>query len=395
MLKMHSLPVGHYLFKWFVFFLVSPLLLCCSAQKNISNSQTRLKSISALKFINEYSLPYNLQFQNVRVGGLSGIDYDKEDNSYYMICDDRSHHGPARFYKAKIAITTKGIDSVEITDMSILLQQDGSTYPELTPGATKTTDPEAMRYNPRTKLLTWTSEGDRVLNPGDTIIIDPTISMVTPNGKFADSIPLPDNLRMRTIDQGPRRNGVLEGLTFADNFKTLFVNMEEPLFEDGPQANLTDNNPLIRIYKFNLKSKKNTGQYAYKLNPIAFPSTEKDGDMNNGIPDILWIGNNKMIVTERSYSEGWGGTNIKVFLADLNEADNIIDVASLKENPSVRLIKKQLLLNMDDLGIYIDNIEGATFGPKLSNGHQSIIFVADNNFSKLEKAQFLLFEVIP
>ncbi|RYE19039.1 MAG: esterase-like activity of phytase family protein, partial [Sphingobacteriaceae bacterium] len=46
-------------------------------------------------------------------------------------------------------------------------------------------------------------------------------------------------------------------------------------------------------------------------------------------------------------------------------------------------------------GIYIDNVEGATFGPTLPNGHKSIIFVADNNFSKTEKTQFFLFEVMP
>ena len=49
---------------------------------------------------------------------------------------------------------------------------------------------------------------------------------------------------------------------------------------------------------------------------------------------------------------------------------------------------------MDDLGIYIDNIEGVTFGPTLPNGHQTLLFVADNNFNPLEQSQLLLFEVI-
>jgi hypothetical protein len=48
---------------------------------------------------------------------------------------------------------------------------------------------------------------------------------------------------------------------------------------------------------------------------------------------------------------------------------------------------------MDDLGIYIDNIEGVTFGPRLPNGKRSLIFIADNNFNPLEQAQVLLFEV--
>ena len=49
---------------------------------------------------------------------------------------------------------------------------------------------------------------------------------------------------------------------------------------------------------------------------------------------------------------------------------------------------------MDDLGVYIDNIEGVTFGPRLPNGHKTLVFVADNNFAASEKAQLLLFEVM-
>lgn len=48
---------------------------------------------------------------------------------------------------------------------------------------------------------------------------------------------------------------------------------------------------------------------------------------------------------------------------------------------------------MDDLGIYIDNIEGVTFGPALPNGHKTLLFIADNNFNAVQKTQLLLFEV--
>jgi hypothetical protein len=49
---------------------------------------------------------------------------------------------------------------------------------------------------------------------------------------------------------------------------------------------------------------------------------------------------------------------------------------------------------MHDLGISIDNIEGVTWGPMLANGHRSLIFVTDNNFSESQKTQVLLFEVV-
>jgi hypothetical protein len=83
---------------------------------------------------------------------------------------------------------------------------------------------------------------------------------------------------------------------------------------------------------------------------------------------------------------------VKLFIADLSGADDISKIA-LRGNQAFVPAKKSLLLNMDDLGIYIDNIEGVTFGPLLPNGHKTLLFIADNNFSALEKAQVLLFEI--
>lgn len=366
----------------------------CATSKNITHIQTVLSKVSKLKYLNTYILPYNQKFQQTIVGGLSSIDFDQQTGTWYMVSDDRSEINPARFYTAKIIVSAKGIDSVAITGVKSLLRKDGSVYPAPV-GAAKSIDPEAMRYNQATKQLVWTSEGERIINSKDTVLIDPSINIMTTGGKYADTIPLPDNLRMKLTESGPIRNGVLEGLTFADNFRTLFVSLEEPLYQDGPRADLTPNKPYIRIYRFDLSTKKNTAQYAYELEPVALPSLKKAGSFNNGIPDILWLGQNRLLVTERSYSDGQKSTNIKVFVADLNGAQNIKSVQSLKKTPPAALVKKKLLLNMDDLGIYIDNIEGASFGPVLPNGHQSIVFVADNNFNPKEQMQFMIFEVIP
>ena len=76
-------------------------------------------------------------------------------------------------------------------------------------------------------------------------------------------------------------------------------------------------------------------------------------------------------------------------------ATDISNNSSLKIKPAEKPVSKKLLLNMDDLGIYIDNIEGVTFGPTLPNGHKTLLLVSDNNFLPIEKTQFMLFEVIP
>lgn len=149
------------------------------------------------------------------------------------------------------------------------------------------------------------------------------------------------------------------------------------------------------MYKYDVATKKNIAQYAYELDPVAYSAVPENAFKINGIPDILSVGKNKLLVIERSFSSGRLPCTIKVFLADLNDATNIINTKSLKENPAAHPVVKKLLLNMDDLKIYTDNIEGVTFGPDLPNGHKTLIFIADNNFMLFEKTQVMLFEVIP
>jgi hypothetical protein len=47
----------------------------------------------------------------------------------------------------------------------------------------------------------------------------------------------------------------------------------------------------------------------------------------------------------------------------------------------------------------VANLEGLTFGPKLANGRNSLLVVADDNFpaadSTTDRNQFLVFEVVP
>lgn len=351
--------------------------------------------ISKLKFLSEYTVPFNQSFKGTTIGGLSGIDYDSTRKVYYMISDDRSDKNAARYYTARILFTPKKIDTVIFTDVTTFLDASGKPYPNSKQDPFHTPDPEALRYNPVTRQMMWTSEGERIVNGNHAVLENPAITIVTPNGKYIDTFPLPSNLLMHATEKGPRQNGTLEGLTFSNHFKTMYVSLEEPLYEDGPRADLTDNNPWIRIFKYDISSKKNTAQYAYHLDPIAHPPIMASAFKINGIPDILSIGDNKFLVMERSFSTGKMACTIKVFLSDLNKASNIIDNPSLKKDTNFTPATKKLLLNMDNLGIYIDNIEGMTFGPMLPNGHRSLLFVADNNFNFLEQTQFLLFEVMP
>jgi hypothetical protein len=379
-------------FSWRIisFTIVVMLSTSCATTKK-TNQLTA--NINAIKYIGGYEIPFNLKYKNTTVGGLSGIDYDAKNNLYYVISDDRSDKNPARFYTANIFISQKGIDSFAFVNVESMLQPDGKVYPNNTQNRFKTPDPEAIRYNPEKKYLVWSSEGERIVKANDTVLTDPSVTIIKTDGKYQDSFELPDNFKMNATEKGPRRNGVFEGMSFADNYKTLYVNVEEPLYEDGPRADVTDNNAFIRIIKFDLKQKKSTAQYAYKLEPVAYAAKPENEFKINGVPDILSLGNNKLLVIERSFSTGRLPCTIKVFIADLNNATDVSSI-TLKNDKSFVPVTKTKLLNMDDLGIYTDNIEGVTFGPVLPNGHKTLLFIADNNFTVVEKAQVLLFEVI-
>lgn len=363
-------------------------LFSCSNLKQTAEN----KPTPSLKLISSIEIPFEETFQNTKVGGLSGIDYDKKHDLYYLISDDRSMFNNSRFYTAKINLDEGKIKSFAFQKVTYLKNEAGKIYGNWTTTPTTSSDPEDMRYNPKTNSLIWSSEGARVLTADKEILQNPSINHMDLKGNLIGNATLPENLKMRKLEKGPRNNGTLEGLSFDFKYKTIYTNIEEPLFEDGDQAN-TSKGGLIRLYQFNTKTKKNTAQYGYKLEAIAHEPNPKGTFAVNGVSAIQYYGKNQLLVVERSYSTGTQACTIKVFLCDLKKATNVKNYPSL-QNQKLELASKKLILNMDDLGIFIDNIEGLTFGPKLTNGNPSIIFVSDNNFSDKQKTQVLVFELV-
>lgn len=377
--------------KAFVILLVSVILFSCTSSKKIAGS---VGASSKLRFINEYVVASHLFFKGTAVGGLSGIDYNPNNGLYYLISDDRSDKNPARLYTAKIHVREKGIDSVEFIDVIPLLDENGRTYPGRNTDSLRTPDPESVRYNPRTNELVWSSEGERVVNKTYSILIDPAIYNIDMEGKYKAAYHVPPILHMQSTQKGPRKNAGFEGITFSEDYRYLFASVEEPLFEDGHQAGSGDSTAWVRIIKFDVVSKMPVAQYAYKLDAVPHPPVDAGGFRINGISEIFNAGNDRVLVIERAFSQGRSGNNIRLYLADFKNATDISMIPSLKSTPPTIPITKKLLFNMDDLGRYIDNVEGVTFGPTLPNGHRTLILVADDNFDDREKTQFFLFEVI-
>lgn len=131
------------------------MMTACAAQTHT----TPITPISALKLLAVQEIPYDARFKGTTVGGLSGIDYDSTQQSYYLISDDRSALQPARFYTMKVYLNNQGFDSLRITDVVTLRQPDGYPFPNTQQDPAHTPDPEALRYDPVRKQMVWTSEG--------------------------------------------------------------------------------------------------------------------------------------------------------------------------------------------------------------------------------------------
>ncbi|MFC6268230.1 esterase-like activity of phytase family protein [Frigoriflavimonas asaccharolytica] len=362
----------------FVFpvFLLFSLLNCSSIPRT---------STPTLSFLDVYEIPFETSFQQTKVGGLSGIDYEGKNDKYFIISDDRAEENKARVYEASIILKENKIDNVSFQKVIYLKNENQEYFINRNIDPLKSADPEDLRYNPKTKTITWSSEGERIQKDGKFILQNPSLFEMNLNGDFQQKYDIPKILEMSANEKGPRRNGVLEGITFNNDFSKIYTNVEEPLYEDGERAT-TNAGGILRIFEFDTKTKQNTNQYFYPIDAIAKEPNPKEGFSVNGVSAILMYEKDKFLTVERSYSVGTKACTIKIYSFDLKTAQKSLDKNSIVST-------KKLVLNLDSLGIFTDNIEGITFGPKLPNGDQTLLLISDNNFSNDQITQILLFKI--
>jgi hypothetical protein len=88
------------------------------------------------------------------------------------------------------------------------------------------------------------------------------------------------------------------------------------------------------------------------------------------------------------------GFNARIFQMTTGGATDTSKIASLKGSLNgIRPIQKKLLLDLNELGIPLDNLQGMALGPRLPDGTQSLLLVSDDNFSDDQVTQFLLFRL--
>ncbi|SHG36835.1 Uncharacterized conserved protein [Salegentibacter echinorum] len=354
--------------------LLSGSILSCATSRKIEQQEIKLS------YLDDVVIPNDLEFDGIKVGGISGIDY--HNGSYYLVCDQPSN---PRFYKAEIPMINRSLDTVLITEM-IKLDNEQDFIKN------NTLDLEAIRFDAETNKIILTSEGS--IKYGK----DPVVFEVSPEGQFLADYKIPEYFRV-SGEQKPRHNGVFEGLSESFDKKAYWVATELPLEKDGPKPKVFPTKSMVRITKFNKKTKEAERQFAYKLDGIS--KLPINWFAVNGVTDILEYAEDKFLILERAYSAGYGsnGNTVKIFQVDASKASNTLAIDNLKKSDYQKASKK-LVFDFKSIKSFltkeiIDNIEGMTFGPDLPNGKKSLILVSDDNFSSFSKQinQFILLEL--
>ncbi|QIZ38369.1 esterase-like activity of phytase family protein [Saccharopolyspora sp. ASAGF58] len=83
------------------------------------------------RLLGTYVVPHDLRVDGTPVGGLSSVDYDRRSGDFIFVSDDWSDHAPARYYRADVSVTERGVEDVTFTGASLFRRPDGTTYPAI------------------------------------------------------------------------------------------------------------------------------------------------------------------------------------------------------------------------------------------------------------------------
>lgn len=338
----------------------------------IRNEPDRPEALE-LDFLGQAVTPFGTSFGGLQIGGLSAITYDAASGAFLALSDDRTPE--ARFFTVRLDLSdgTLATGDQSFTGVQVLADAEGRPF------ANGALDPEGLAIREDGSFF-FSSEGDA------SALVLPLVGTLSTFGTQTGSLPVSGDYAP-TADQssGIRNNLAFEALTLSPNGQRLFVGTENALYQDGPAADLYTGSPS-RVVEYDTATGRPVAEYTYRTEPVQDVPSPADAFANNGLVELLALDDRgTLLALERSFSTGVSGNDIRLFIARP-------DPAGADASGRVPL-RKELVLDFDDFGITLDNVEGMTFGPDLPDGRRSLVFVSDDNFSETQATQFLAFAV--
>lgn len=335
------------------------------------SAESRLFLNLSASLATDYTLPQS-DFNGTTLGGFSALTYSSQANRIYALVDDKIQ---SRFYTFSLNSAESPSKTLNVEAVTVLkdpLQVDPSN-----PSATL--DGEGLVLT-RHGTVFVASEGNQILK------IPPRLSeFKVADGAWQQNLPLPKqfwalNPDDDTLALGVKPNQGFESLAINAEGDRLFTATAAPLQQDASK-------PFSRFLHYWIGEPEPIliSEHLYPLD-----SDPKDGTLH-ALTDLISIDNaGHFLSLERSYSPttGYGAT---LYQLTTGVATDISGMRTLPSNlKGIVPIRKQPLLNLADLKIPLQNLEGLSLGPQLSDGSRSLLLISDNGSNPAVPTQVLL-----
>lgn len=350
-----------------------------------------------------------------RLGGFSAMEFTGEGDRFVLLSDRGAGDGavsfPCRMHSMDLRISSDGgitqsrsiesqligttlltacdssqLDGSSATSLVDRSQSDGETWHAM--------DPEGIRR--------W---------QGGFLISDeygPHLGTFNVSGRMTSEWKLPESRGYGVYPSDPNSNEKavgcfdnkgLEGLAVTPSTNTVWASYQSSLLQDGEFDGEKCRGDLVRWLAFDADGQR--------VREVAYPLDHR----KSGISEILAVDEERLLVLERD-SKGGDEAKIKrIILADLRGASDVSSIESLPTNQeslrdgflgdgtSVRLVKKQLLINLmewqDELGdaATAEKPEGLAWGRPLEDGRRTLWICWDNDFDPARKSYVACFAV--
>ncbi|MCE9632265.1 MAG: esterase-like activity of phytase family protein [Planctomycetia bacterium] len=295
----------------------------------------------------------------VRLTGVSGVTWLGDDR--YAAILDNSH------WLARFRLTLAADGAVRgIEDLRLVRLKEPHDYEDVAPC------PDSLS---RRIVAHRLRRG--AADPGPCLLVceedTPAVRAVAlESGDLVGVVPIPESLRSRRPNRG------LEALTVDSDGGHVWTANEEALPADGPPPTEAAGT-VVRLARIPIptgdsEAKSETREFAYPIDPPHPFVRVLKGEPLSGVAALVSLGDDRLLVLERSGGPGLPPFENRIHLVDCSQATDVSGVDRDLAGRAADLLTKRLLWK-DSLGC---NVEGLCLGPTLANGRRALIAIADN-----------------
>ena len=370
------------LFKSLTILFCSLILLTACSIPQVSAEDRMFVDLS-LNFLGKYELSNPILSTDQPVSQLSSLTYQvpgygtSTDNKiqFYGLSDAVTAESPAKFYTFNFNLDpSESIPLKDITVEGLTILKDKQEQPLLE----NQVYPESIAFSPRHSVFISTENLENVNTP--PLIAEYDLK----TGQLKNTVPL-SPFYLPQFNESEQTQGVepqfgFKALTISpDGFSPdgrdpfrLFTVTEKPLIQDRDPELATK----LRLLHYVIADRASflVSETLYLLD-----------ENSQRLVDIAAAKGGILLSLEQSKDTG------KIYQLFTGDATDTSRMVSLKGNLiKVQPVRKKLLLDLQNLGIPLQQLKGMTLGSRLPDGSQSLVLIGEDNHNT---TQVLLFSL--